>query len=78
VKEVGAVAFGLVLGMLLAQRTSLQARALAALMVGLAASAATVGAIGGLTAAITVAVVSVLTYLLRRVFDGRRLTANGS
>ncbi|TMQ08209.1 MAG: hypothetical protein E6J90_41075 [Deltaproteobacteria bacterium] len=64
--------------MLLAQRTSLRIRTLSALAAGLAATAATIGAIAGLTAAITVAVVAPLTYLLRRIFDGRHLAANGS
>lgn len=73
----GAIALGLVLGVLLAQRTSLRARTLVSQIAATAACAATVGLIAGTTAAITVAIVAPLAHLLRRIFDGRRLAASG-
>jgi len=73
----GAIALSLVLGVLLAQRTSLRARTLGTQIAAIAAIAATIGAVAGITAAVTVALVTPLAYLLRRIFDGRRLTASG-
>jgi hypothetical protein len=73
VTTAGAIAFGLVLGVVLAQRTSLRAGTLAALVAAIAASAAVVWAVAGFAGALTVAIVAPLAYLLRRVFDGQRL-----
>lgn len=73
----GAIALSLVLGVLLAQRTSLRARTLVSQIAAIAACSATVGMVAGITAAITVAIVTPLAHLLRRIFDGRRLAASG-
>jgi hypothetical protein len=73
----GAIALSLVLGALLAQRTSLRARTLVSQIAAIAACCATVGMVAGITAAITVAIVTPLAHLLRRIFDARRLAASG-
>lgn len=72
----GAIALGLALGVLLAQRTSLCACTLGAQIAASVTISATIGAVAGMTAAITVAIVTPLAYLLRRIFDGRRVAAS--
>jgi hypothetical protein len=74
VTTAGAIAFGLTLGALLAQRTSLGVPTLLALAGAVVLGAAVVGAVAGLAAALTVALVTPFAYVLRRIADGRNAT----
>lgn len=65
----GAIGLGAVLGVLMAQRTSLRWRTLGALVLALAASCGCVALLAGTEAAVIVALVAPLGYLLRRSFD---------
>lgn len=65
----GAIGLGAVLGVLMAQRTSLRWRTLGALVLALAASCGCVARLAGTEAAVIVALVAPLGYLLRRSFD---------
>lgn len=66
----GAIALGSMLGVLFAQRTSLRWRTAISLVLALVAVCGSVALVAGPTAAITVAIVAPLGYLLRRLFDG--------
>lgn len=66
----GAISLGSMLGVLLAQRTSLRARNAISLVLALAAVCGSVALVAGATAAMTVAIVAPLGYAMRRILDG--------
>jgi hypothetical protein len=66
----GAISLGVMLGVLLAQRTSLRGRTLGSLVLALAAVCGCAALVAGTAAAMTVAIVAPLGYAMRRILDG--------